>query len=48
MSVFSIWGSYSRKTLKYEGKSNMFMVIDIGNVIFVQNSFALKLDLIYI
>jgi hypothetical protein len=48
MSVFSIWESYSRKTLKYEGKSNMVMVRDIGNVIFVQNSFALKLDLINI
>ena len=48
MSVFSIWELYSRKTLKYEGNSNMVMVRDIGNVIFVQNSFALKLDLINI
>ena len=48
MSVFSIWGSYSRKTLKYEGKSNMVMVRGIWNVIFVQNSLARKLDLINI
>ena len=46
MSVFRY--SDSKKTLKYEGISKMGMIRDIGYVIFVQNSFALKLGLINI